>query len=137
VIGYFTLSATSVDLSALPEDLRRRSGKYPVVPGVLVGRLAVDQTLRGAGIGGALLADALRRALRTGVGVKLVVVDALNDGAVRFYEHYGFRRFDDTPMRLYIAVDALRQLYPDTPAADSSSLGGSGGEDEPTEGQST
>ncbi len=133
VVGYYTLSATSVDVSALPQDQRKRSGRYAVVPAVLLGRLAVDEHRRRSGLGAALLADALQRALRTGVGVKLVVLDALNDAAVSFYEHHGFRRFADTAMRLFISLDTLRALYPDVPAPDANSLAGPSGEDTPPE----
>lgn len=117
VRGYYTLSATSVDLSSLPENLRRRSGTYPVVPAVLLGRLAVDNTLRGGGFGAALLADALQRAARTGVGVKLVVVDALNETAAAFYERFGFQRFEDAPMRLFLPVAAVTDLLSVSPLA--------------------
>jgi GNAT superfamily N-acetyltransferase len=115
-LGYYTLSAMSVDMSALSEEMRRRSGKYPVVPAVLLGRLATDQGLRGGGYGAALLADAMQRASHTGIGVKLVVVDALNDAAAHFYEHHGFHRFADAPMRLFLPVSTITDLLPETSA---------------------
>jgi ribosomal protein S18 acetylase RimI-like enzyme len=65
---------------------------------VLLARLALDRTLHGQGLGGALLAEALDRvvvATRT-VAARFVVVDALDEGATGFYEHYGFRRIPET-----------------------------------------
>jgi GNAT superfamily N-acetyltransferase len=118
IIGYYTLSATSVELTDLPPALAKKSGRYPLVPAVLLGRLAVDHRFQGQGMSGLLLMDALRRTLRTGLGIKLMVVDALNDSAARFYEHYDFRRFEDQPLRLYLPLSAIRELFPidiDTP----------------------
>ncbi len=112
LLGYYTLSASSVELNDLPPEVQKQAGRYPLVPAVLLGRLAVDQRARGRGLGAVLLADALRRALQTGVGVKLVVVDALDDAAAGFYAHHGFQRFADIRMRLYIAMTTLRGLYP-------------------------
>jgi GNAT superfamily N-acetyltransferase len=110
ILGYFTLSASSVELRDLPPELAKRAGRYPLVPAVLLGRLAVDQQAQGGGLGAVLLADALQRALQTGVGVKLVIVDALSDRAVRFYEHHGFRRFEDISVRFFIAPDTIRGM---------------------------
>lgn len=112
VLGYYMLSASSVELHDLPPELAKKAGRYPLVPAVLLGRLAVAQSAHGHGLGAVLLADALRRALLTGIGVKLVVVDALSEAAARFYEHHGFRRFQDTSMRLFIAVETLRAIPP-------------------------
>lgn len=113
ILGYYTLSATSVELTDLPSALAKKSGRYSLVPAVLLGRLAVDQRFHGQGLSGLLLVDALRRTLRTGIGVKLVVVDALNESAARYYEHYSFHRLADRPLRLYLPADTIRQLLPD------------------------
>lgn len=113
IIGYYTLNASSIELTGLPPALAKKTGRYPLIPAVLLGRLAVDQRYQGQGMSGLLLMDALRRTLRTGVGVKLMIVDALNDSAARFYEHYDFRRFADQPLRLYLPVSAIRDLFPE------------------------
>jgi GNAT superfamily N-acetyltransferase len=111
VIGYYTLSASSIELSDLPAAMAKKSGRYSLIPAVLLGRLAVAQRFQGQGMSGLLLVDALRRTLRTGVGVKLVIVDALNDSTAHFYEHYDFRRFADQPLRLYLPTSAIRELF--------------------------
>ena len=51
VLGYYTLSALSIDVGAWPEDVARKLPRYPVVPATLLGRLAVDRRLRGKGMG--------------------------------------------------------------------------------------
>ena len=112
IVGYYTLSASSVELTELPLELAKQSGRYPLIPAVLRGRLAVDQRYHGQGMSSLLLVDALRRALRAGVGVKLVLVDALHEHAAAFYEHFEFRRFEATPLRLYLPVSTIRDLFP-------------------------
>ena len=52
VAGYYTLTATSVALSALPPDIAKKLPRYPVVPAVLLGRLAVARHYQGHGLGG-------------------------------------------------------------------------------------
>ena len=61
VAGYYTLAAASVLLSALSPEIQKKLPRYPSVPTVLMGRLAVDRAFRGQGLGGALLADGLHR----------------------------------------------------------------------------
>lgn len=88
VLGYYTLSALSVDVGAWPEDVARKLPKYPFVPATLLGRLAVDRGLRGKGAGEHLLMDALRRALAASrqVASVAVVVDAKDDDAMSFLQ---------------------------------------------------
>ena len=78
IAGYYTLSSTAVRLADVPETTRKRLPRYPLVPATLLGRLAVDQTYRGHGLGERLLIDALQRSLmasRSVVSVA-VIVDA-------------------------------------------------------------
>jgi GNAT superfamily N-acetyltransferase len=109
--GYYTLTATSIALDALPAQLGRKLPRYPVVPAVLLGRLAVARTHQGKGIGGVLLADALQRIAHAEMGVFAMVVDAKDESAQRFYEHYGFSILPGEDRRLFLAItDALRRL---------------------------
>jgi predicted N-acetyltransferase YhbS len=111
IIGYYTLSAASIEPASLPPELLRRLPRYPTLPAVLLGRLAVDAPFRGRRMGELLLIDALRRVLNSGIGVLAIVVDALDEGAAAFYERFGFSRFLDDPLRLYLSMNAVRQLY--------------------------
>jgi predicted N-acetyltransferase YhbS len=65
IVGYYTLASASLLLADLPASTGKKLPRYPTVPAVRMGRLAVDQTLKGQGLGGALLADALDRAARS------------------------------------------------------------------------
>lgn len=112
VLGYYTLSALSIDVGAWPEDVARKLPRYPFVPATLMGRLAVDRSLRGKGAGEHLLMDALRRALAASreVGSVAVIVDAKDDSAVSFYRRYGFIGFPDQPKRLFLPMAVIEQL---------------------------
>jgi len=113
VLGYYTLSALSVDVGAWPEDVAKKLPKYPLVPATLLGRLAVDTRLRGKGAGEHLLMDALRRALEASreVASVAVVVDAKDDGAVAFYRRYGFGRFADQANKLSFPMSVVEELF--------------------------
>lgn len=104
VAGYYTLAATSLVLDQLSDERAKRLPRYPAIPAVLLGRLAVAQTHQGQRLGGALVADALLRATRSEVMAYAMVVDAKNDSAACFYAHLGFERLGDDPRRLLRAL---------------------------------
>jgi GNAT superfamily N-acetyltransferase len=113
VLGYYTLSALSIDVGAWPDHIARKLPKYPYVPATLLGRLAIDRRLRGRGAGEYLLMDALRRALAASreVASVAVVVDAKDDGVTAFYRCYGFISFPDQPSRLFLPMAIVEQLF--------------------------
>ena len=90
VVGYYTLASASVLLADLPDGVSKKLPRYPTIPAVRLGRLAVDHTCQGQGLGGALLADALERAIRSDVASYAMVVDAKDATAAAFYRHHGF-----------------------------------------------
>lgn len=104
VAGYYTLAASSVGLQELDEALRKKLPRYPLVPAVRLGRLAVDLRHRGKGLGGALLLDALARSVRSEITAYAMVVDAKDALAVAFYRHHGFLPFESSPARLYLPL---------------------------------
>lgn len=110
VAGYYTLSAASVVLSDLPEDFARRLPRYPVVPAVLLGRLARDVTF--PGVGRLLLMDALNRAYEhsRSVAAAMVVVDAQNEHARSFYLRHGFRDLSGLQDRLFLPMKTIETL---------------------------
>lgn len=110
VLGYYTLSAASFGKKSLSEKEAKRLPHYPI-PAALLGRLAVDRSCHGQGLGKYLLFDALHRVLHAAetLAVYALVVDAKNDDARAFYERYGFMRFSDTPSRLFIPIETLRR----------------------------
>ena len=104
VAGYYTLSATSLALDALPEAKARRLPRYPIVPAVLLGRLAIASAHQGKRLGAALVADAILRAGRSEVTGYALLIDAKDEAAVRFYEHLEFTRLPGAPNRLIRAL---------------------------------
>jgi GNAT superfamily N-acetyltransferase len=115
VAGFYTLSAASVVLESLPEDLVRKLPRYPVVPAVLLGRLARD--VHFPGIGKLLLLDALKLAHEhsRALAAALVIVDAKNERARDFYARHGFRELPGLTDRLFLPMKTVRTLLtPDT-----------------------
>ena len=105
VLGFYTLSAVSIDLGSLPEAFSRKLPRHPV-PCALIGRLAVDRSAHGRGLGRLLLADAVKRVLAAGetVAMHALIVDAANDDAKHFYEGFGFATLLVDPMRLFLPL---------------------------------
>jgi GNAT superfamily N-acetyltransferase len=90
-LGYYTLSAASISVDGLPEDLRRKLPRYPL-PVALMGRLAIHRDHQGHGLASVLLVDALKRITAAGetLAISALVVDAKSDNAAAFYRHFGF-----------------------------------------------
>lgn len=90
VVGYYALAMSSITHEQAPS--RPRRGMPDPVPVVLLARLAIDRSEQGRQLGGHLLVDALRRCVRGGreFGARAVDVDAVNDHAQAFYEHFDF-----------------------------------------------
>lgn len=102
ILGYYTLSNTSVDLIDIPEHLKRALPKYAEIPAIRLGRLAVDKTARVQGIGVALVANAALRSMSNVSAWALMVVDAKDENACAFYKKCGFVELLDDDKRLYI-----------------------------------
>jgi GNAT superfamily N-acetyltransferase len=109
VVGYFSLTMGSVLRQDAPAKLVRGLPAYPVGM-VLLARLAVDRSAQGAGLGGLLLTEALRKAVDAGeaAAARLVVVDAIDDDAVAFYRHHGFVVAPGHDYRLYRRTKDIR-----------------------------
>lgn len=107
IAGFYTLAAAQVALDDLQAADRRRLPRYPV-PAARLARLAVAHDEQGRGLGAALLQDAVKRclAVRSELGVRVLVVDALNDGAAAFYRLYGFRNTSENALTLYLPLGA-------------------------------
>lgn len=104
VVGYYTIAASSIPLTDIAQDLAKKLPRYPLVPAVRVGRLAVARGHQGKGLGAALLVDSIGRALRSDVAAFAIVVDAKDDRAVAFYKHHGFITFTSAPMTLFLPL---------------------------------
>lgn len=105
ILGFFTLSAATVAAADLPPALEKRLPRHPI-PAALIGRLAVDQTVAGQGLGSVLLADAVKKtkvAAET-VAMSVIVVDPIDDGAQRFYAAFGFQSLRGPQHRMFMAI---------------------------------
>jgi predicted GNAT family N-acyltransferase len=113
VLGYYTLSASVLTLVDLPDELAHKLPRYPQLPVTLLGRLAVDQSTKGQGLGEHLLLDALRRSLAHAdrIAAMAVVVDAKDEAAAAFYRHYGFLTLQAQPSRLFVPMRLVTQLF--------------------------
>lgn len=111
IAGYYTLSAISINTVELPTEVAKKLPKYPMVPATLLGRLAVDKNYQGKKLGEILLMDALHRSLRSEIASMAVVVDAKDEQAHSFYEHYQFIRFPDYSHRLFLAMETIAKMF--------------------------
>jgi len=109
VIGYYALSAGDVNRESVPERIARGMPNYPIGV-ILLTRLAVDTRFQGHGLAATLLQDALARVERAAeiVGVRALLVHAINDRARAFYLHQGFVPSPIEPLHLMLAMKDLR-----------------------------
>lgn len=108
VVGYYAMAAGAVS-RALATGSVRRNIPEPV-PVLVLARLAVDRQAQGRHLGAALLQDAVGRAVAVARNafVRALLVHARNDGARRFYEHYGFRPSPIDPLTLMLGLGRLK-----------------------------
>jgi len=109
IAAYYTMSAASIPLVDLPEEETKRLPRYPTLPAVRIGRLAVDDRFHGRGLGAALLADAAKRTLQAPAAAFALLVDAKNDRAIAFYRRFGFRPLASRPMTLFLPVETAQK----------------------------
>jgi GNAT superfamily N-acetyltransferase len=111
VAGFYTLAAAELPLTALPQTLTRRLPRYPSVPVVRLGRLAVDLHYRGKGLGGIMVANAFGKVIRSDIGAFAMLVDAKDDAAAAFYRHFGFLPAGTGDRALFLPVATGRALF--------------------------
>ena len=100
IAGFYTLSAGSVPTTDLPGEMLRRLPRYPEVPVVRLGRLAVSLAYRCRDLGAGLLWDAYERAQRSEIAAFAIVVDAKDEQAARFYIRHEFTPIDAAGLKL-------------------------------------
>lgn len=109
VVAFYSVAPTQFARTDLPS--RSLSAGYSLVPGYLLARFALDQSLHAQGLGTQLLLDALERIVSaaTAAGGRLIAVDALDDQAHRFYRHHDFQPIKDSN-RLVMKVATARSI---------------------------
>ena len=111
VLGYYAISSHLVRRGDLPDDQAKGLPRIDV-PVVLLGRLAIDRSVQGQGLGALLLIDVLRRSehLAEQLGIRAIEVDAIDDNARRFYEKFGFVPLLDDARHMFLPMSVIRKL---------------------------
>jgi GNAT superfamily N-acetyltransferase len=109
VVGYHALTAASIAREQASPRAARGMPRHPI-PAALLARLAVDVSVQGRGIGVWLLRDAMLRTLSAAesVGIRVLLVHALDADARGFYERHGFEASPTDPLNLQMLMKDLR-----------------------------
>ncbi len=113
VKGYYTLSANSIRRQDFPDTLQKKMPPgYINLPTTLLGRLAIDNSIKGKGYGEILLMDALNRTFKTleSVGSLAVIVDPIDEKAQHFYSKYGFILLP-TSGKMFLPMKTIKNLF--------------------------
>ena len=112
VDGYYTISSSVIEFASFPESYQQRMPKYPI-PAALIGRLAVDSSAKGQGLGTELLVDALLRIIKVSqnIGVFAVRVDAIDNSAKEFYLKHEFIPFQEQPLSLFLPLETISKEF--------------------------
>ena len=113
IIGYYTISSSSIRRDILPNDIIRRIPVYYThLPVFLIGRLARDIKFKGKGTGETLIMDALQRCydFSMKVGSMAVVVDPIDQNAINFYKKFYFILIPDNG-RMFLEMDTIKRLF--------------------------
>jgi predicted N-acetyltransferase YhbS len=113
VVGYYTLVAGQVEHPAATPSVSAGASRHYPIPVCLLARLAIDNAWQGRGIGSDLLRDALRRAVAAAdqIGIRAVLVDAIDEAAARFYHRYGFEAATEDGLTLMLPAGAVRARF--------------------------
>lgn len=111
IAAFYTIASAAIPTPELPVAITKRLPRYPTLPAVRIGRLAVDVGFQRRGLGGALLADAGAKALQQPAAAFALLVDAKNDAGVAFYEHHGFLRFESRSRTLFLPLATVAKAF--------------------------
>lgn len=111
VVAYYALAVGAVTHADAPGRVRRNMPDP--VPVMVIGRLAIDQSMQGQSIGASLLRDAILRTIQASeiAGIRAILVHAISDRARRFYEKWGFIPSPVDPMTLMISLAEARKAF--------------------------
>jgi predicted N-acetyltransferase YhbS len=112
IVGFYALAAASISPDDATERLMKGQSEHQSVPVILIGRLAVDLDHQGNEVGRSLLQDALLKCATAAqsIGARAVIVHAISDSAVRFYERFGFEASPTDPHHLILLMKDLRRF---------------------------
>lgn len=109
VLGYYCLASGSVMLNEVPKKLQRNMPDP--IPVMLIGRLAVDLNHKKKGVGPGMLRDAVSRVLKAGEigGIRAILVHAISDEAIDFYQRNGFLKCPFEPMMFMLPIKPINK----------------------------
>ena len=119
VVGYYTLSMSTIEVSAATTRVAKGMPRYPI-PVVLLARLAVDKSVQGQGLGRLLLLAAMQKAVQLGrvplaadggpgLPMRAMLVHAIDEQAAQFYEHFGLSRSPTDQLHLMILLKEIEE----------------------------
>lgn len=111
--GFYTLSNAGISREVIPEEIKRKLPRaYQALPVTLLGRLAVNEVNKGQGLGKLLLIDALKRSYEVSkaIGSMAVIVDPIDENAVKFYNKFGFILLPDSG-KMFLGMKTIEQLF--------------------------
>ena len=108
ILGFYSISPGCIVFASVPANLTRKLGRYDV-PVFRLGRLAVDLSVQGQGLGGDLLLAAGERALAVAaeVGGVALAIEAKDENAARWYERFGAQPLLDDPLKLILPLSVI------------------------------
>ena len=109
VVGYYCISMGSVQRAGLPPKMKRTQGLPNTIPLAIIGRMARDKKNVGRGLGPDLLRDALMRILAVSkmIGVRAVLVHALDEDAAKFWREYEFTECPVDSRTFYLPIETI------------------------------
>ena len=112
VQGYYSICSASIEFDDLPKELAGKLPRYPV-PAARLARLAIADSMKGNGMGAWLLIDSLQRihSASIEIGIKFVIVDALDEKAKAFYLHHGFQSIPGYDLNLVLPIETINKLF--------------------------
>jgi GNAT superfamily N-acetyltransferase len=112
IVGYYTSSASVISTEVIPDELR---GNFPKeTPALLIGRLAVDKSMQGKGVGEKLLKHAFEYAIEVSqkTGIYAVRVDAKNEQIKDYYKNkFSFLEFKDSCLSLFLPLATIKKAF--------------------------
>ena len=110
IAAYYTIASASIHTAELPSDIAKRLPRYPTMPAVRIGSLAVNIHHQGRGLGKAMLADAALKAMNAAPASYALLVDAKDQQAGNFYKHHGFMQLGSLANILYLPLATAEKL---------------------------
>ena len=112
VVAYHAVSSFAIWRADATGRAKRQSPQQ--IPAVLLGRLAVDRGVQGRGLGTLLVRHAMDLTIAAGdaVGIRLLIVNALDEWVAAFYRQFGLEPSPTNPLDLMITVNDLKASCP-------------------------